>query len=126
MRPEARAILAAAPTPADAAQLTVPQLRALLRKAGRRNRIDTDAARLHEVFRAPQMRQPPLVEDAMGRQALALLRQLDAACAAAADLEQAVTESLGHPGNLGGHETWEDAGSWRHSGNTRMSCANAR
>ena len=34
--------------------------------------------------------------------------------------------SLGHPGNLGGHETWEDAGSWRHSGNTRMSCANAR
>jgi len=33
---------------------------------------------------------------------------------------------VGHPGNLGGHETWEDAGSWRHSGNTRMSCANAR
>jgi len=49
MRPEARAILAAAPTPAGAAQLTVPQLRALLRKAGRRNRIDADAARLHEV-----------------------------------------------------------------------------
>jgi len=98
MRPGARAILAAAPTPAGAAQLTVPQLRALLRKAGRRNRIDADAARLHEVFRAPQMRQPPLVEDAMGRQALALLRQLDAACAAAADLEQAVTESFNlHP-----------------------------
>jgi hypothetical protein len=94
MRPEARAILAAAPTPAGAAQLTVAQLRALLRKAGRRNRIDADAARLQEVFRAPQMRQPPLVEDAMGRQALALLRQLDAACAAAADLEQAVTESF--------------------------------
>jgi len=98
MRPGARAILAAAPTPAGAAQLTVPQLRALLRKAGRRNRIDADAAGLHEVFRAPQMRQPPLVEDAMGRQALALLRQLDAACAAAADLEQAVTESFNlHP-----------------------------
>ena len=30
----------------------------------------------------------------MGRQALALLGQLDAACAAAADLEQAVTESF--------------------------------
>jgi transposase len=97
-RPEARAILAAAPTPADAAQLTVPQLRALLRKAGRRNRIDAEAARLHEVFHAPQIRQLPLVEDAMGRQALALLRHLDAACAAASDLEQAVTESFNlHP-----------------------------
>jgi len=44
------------------------------------------------------MRQPPLVEQAMGRQALALLGQLDAACAAAADLEQAVIESFNqHP-----------------------------
>ena len=33
---------------------------------------------------------------------------------------------LGHPGNFGGHETWEDAGSWRHRRSTRMSCANAR
>ncbi len=34
----------------------------------------------------------------MGRQALALLRQLDAACAAAADLEQATMESFNqHP-----------------------------
>ena len=44
------------------------------------------------------MRQLPLVEQAMGRQALALLGQLDAACAAAEDLEQAVTESFNlHP-----------------------------
>ena len=44
------------------------------------------------------MRQLPLVEEAMGRQALALLRQLDAACAAAADLEQAAIESFNqHP-----------------------------
>jgi len=31
-----------------------------------------------------------------------------------------------HPGNLGGHETWEDAGSWRHRRGTRTSCVNAR
>ena len=44
------------------------------------------------------MRQPPLVEQAMGRQAQALLGQLDAACTAAADLEQAVIESFNqHP-----------------------------
>ena len=44
------------------------------------------------------MRQPPLVEQAVGRQALALLRQLDAACAAASELERAATESFSqHP-----------------------------
>jgi Transposase/Transposase IS116/IS110/IS902 family len=98
MRPEARAILAAAPTPADAARLTLAQLRALLRKAGRSRGIDAGAQRLREAFRAPQMRQPPLVEQAMGRQALALLRQLDAACASADDLEAAAIGSFNqHP-----------------------------
>jgi Transposase/Transposase IS116/IS110/IS902 family len=97
-RPEARAILAAAPTPAGGATLTLSQLRALLRKAGRRRGIDTEATRLHAAFRAQQMHQLPLVEQAMGRQALALLGQLDAACAAADDLEQAVIESFNqHP-----------------------------
>ena len=44
------------------------------------------------------MRQPPLVEQAMGRQALALLRQLDAAATAASDLEHAIVESFNqHP-----------------------------
>ena len=89
IRPEARVILAAAPTPADAARLTLAQLRALLRKAGRSRGIDAEAARLRDAFREEQMRQLPLVEQAMGRQALALLRQLDAACTAAADLEAA-------------------------------------
>ena len=66
---------------------------------GRRSRgIDTEAARLLDAFRTEQMRQLPLVEQAMGRQALALPGQLDAACAAAADLEHAVTESFNlHP-----------------------------
>jgi transposase len=98
MRPDARAVLAAAPTPSDAAKLTLTQLRALLRKAGRSRGIDTEATRLRDAFRAEQMRQLPLVEAAMGRQALALLGQLDAACAAAASLERAATESFNlHP-----------------------------
>jgi transposase len=98
LRPEARAILAAAPTPADAARLTLTQLRGLLKKAGRSRGIDAEAARLRDAFRIPQMRQLPLVEQAMGRQALALLGQLDAACAAADDLEQAATQSFNqHP-----------------------------
>jgi transposase len=98
MRPEARIILAAAPAPADAARLTLAQLRALLKKAGRQRGIDKEAQRLREAFRAEQMRQLPLVEQAMGRQALALLGQLDAACASAADLEHATVESFNlHP-----------------------------
>jgi transposase len=98
MRPEARTILAAAPTPGTAAALTLSQLRALLRKAGRSRGIDKEAQRLRAAFRTEQMRQLPLVEDAMGRQALALLRQLDAACASADDLEHAAIESFNqHP-----------------------------
>ena len=98
MRPEARTILSAAPDPATAARLTGAQLRSLLRKAGRSRSIDAEAARLRDAFRAGQMRQPPLVEEAMGRQALALLRHLDAACASAEDLEQAAVESFNqHP-----------------------------
>ena len=98
LRPEARIILAAAPTPADAARLTLAQLRALLRKAGRQRGIDKEAQRLRGAFHADQMRQLPLVEQAMGRQAVALLGQLNAACAAASDLEHAATESFNlHP-----------------------------
>jgi transposase len=97
-RPEARVILAAAPTPAAAAALTLSPLRALLRKAGRSRGIDAEATRLRQAFRTAQMRQLPLVEQAMGRQAQALLGQLDAACTAAGDLEQAVIESFNqHP-----------------------------
>ncbi|MEV7595775.1 IS110 family transposase [Kitasatospora sp. NPDC089797] len=89
-RPEAREILKAAPTPALAARLTRTQLAAALKRAGRKRGIDTEAERLREVFRADWAHQPPLVEDALGRQMLALLSQLTAACTAADDLAQAV------------------------------------
>jgi transposase len=98
MRPEARVILAAAPTPAGAAKLSVAQLAALLKKAGRVRGIDAGAQQLREALRKEQMRQLPLVEQAMGRQTTALLRQLEAACASASDLEQAAAESFSqHP-----------------------------
>jgi transposase len=96
--PIARVLLATAPTPERAAKLTRAQLRSLLRKAGRKNTIDAEADRLHAALRIPQIRQPPLVEQAMGRQTLALLRQLEAACLSADDLAQASTEAFeAHP-----------------------------
>ncbi|MEU3343374.1 IS110 family transposase, partial [Streptomyces sp. NPDC006668] len=96
--PVARVILAAAPTPERAAKLTRTQLRSLLKTAGRQRGIEAEADRLREAFRLPQMRQLPLVEEAMGHQTAALLRQLDAACISANDLAKAAVESFGaHP-----------------------------
>ena len=92
--PQARAILAIAPTPAHAARLSKARVAAALRRAGRKRGIDRLAADIVERLRVPQLRQPELVEKAMGRQAMALLAMLDAACAGADDLEQAATEDF--------------------------------
>src|SRR5688500_381141 len=77
LRREARALLAAAPTPSTAARLTLSQLRALLRRAGLQRGLDAEAARLQQVLRGDYLHHPELVEEAFGQQALALLRQLD-------------------------------------------------
>lgn len=98
MRPEARALLAAAPTPARAARLTRTQLAAILRRAGRVRSLAAQADALHAVFRREELRQPLEVEAAMGQQALSLLRLLDAACANADDLAvQAGQAFAAHP-----------------------------
>jgi transposase len=90
--PEARAVLAAAPTPCAAAKLTKARLRTLLTKAGRRRNLDAWVDRLHATFRADAMRQPVEVENAYGQAALAILHRLDAAVTAAQRLHQATAE----------------------------------
>jgi len=86
---EARVILAAAPTPALAAKLTKTRLRRLLIAAGRQRNIDVRVDRLHDLFAAEQLRQPPRMEAAFGEHARALIMQLDAACRAVEHLAQA-------------------------------------
>ncbi|MFH8789163.1 IS110 family transposase [Streptomyces roseoverticillatus] len=93
-RPEARELLKSAPTPARAARLTRTQIAAALKRAGRQRGIEAEAERLREVFRADWAHQPPLVEDALGKQMLALLIQLTAACTTADDLAEAVEEAF--------------------------------
>ncbi|WP_307665777.1 IS110 family transposase [Streptomyces sp. V1I1] len=97
--PRARVILAAAPTPADAANLTRSQLRALIKRTARpRCGIDTEVERLRNIFRADSLRQLPQVELALGHQAMALIQQLDAACNSVAQLAAATEEAfLAHP-----------------------------
>jgi transposase len=91
-RRDARTILAAAPTPAQAAKLTAARLRRLLIKAGRKRYLDRDVDRLHAIFADTYLHQPPVVENAMGIQLSALLGQFDAACTAADQLAEAATD----------------------------------
>jgi transposase len=95
-RADARTILAAAPTPAQAAALTPARLRRLLLKAGRHRHLDRDVARLRDIFTDTYLRQPPQVEAAMGIQLGALLRQFDAACTAADELAEAAIAHFEH------------------------------
>jgi transposase len=97
-RADARTILAAAPTAAQAAALTPTRLRRLLTTAGRRRYLDRDVDRLREIFTGTYLRQPPQVENAMGIQLSALLRQFDAATTAADELaEAAIAHFDQHP-----------------------------
>jgi transposase len=81
------------PPPPRGAALTKAQLRALLKRAGRQRGIQLEADRIQAALRTPQLRQLPQVEDAFGRQTLALLRLLDAACTNA---EELATEATKH------------------------------
>jgi transposase len=90
--PEAGAVLAIVPTPAAAAKLSVSRIAAALRRAGRSRNIDRTFAEIKAELRKPQLRQPLLVDTAMGKQALALLAALDTACTNVEELGDAAAE----------------------------------
>jgi transposase len=72
-------------------KLTPARLRRLLTKAGRRRDLDRDIERLRQVFTDTYLHQPARIENAMGIQLSALLRQFDAACVAAEELAEAAS-----------------------------------
>lgn len=90
--PEARAVLAIAPTPGAAAKLSTNRIAAALRRAGRSRGVDRAAADITAALREPQMRHLAQVEAAMGKQTSALLAALNTACASVDDLGQASAE----------------------------------
>ena len=71
---DALAILGRAPTPALGARLTVTQIRAALKSAGRRRNLDKVARRIQAGLRAAHLSAPPAVEDAYGATVGALVR----------------------------------------------------
>nr|BFE32611.1 hypothetical protein GCM10010200_048620 [Actinomadura rugatobispora] len=95
---DARAVLGIALTPTAAADLPRTRITAALRRAGRQRGIDQLARRIQQALRQPQLHQPPLVEQAMGEQARALLAVLDAERDNVDRLGQAVAEAFAqHP-----------------------------
>jgi len=57
-------------------------------------RLDDTATRIHDALHRTQLQQPPLVEQALGRQASALLATLNIECANADELNSAAAEAF--------------------------------
>lgn len=68
------------------------QTQAALNRANRQRGIEAKAERLREVLRDEWAHQPQLLEDALGKQMLALVIRLEAACAATDQPAKAVQE----------------------------------
>ena len=90
--PVAREVLTVAPTPDHARRLRRTTLRAAVIRAGRQRGIDAEVERILTGLRREQLRQPLLVEHAMGQQALAHLRALTTAADNADCLQTAMTQ----------------------------------
>ncbi|GAB3167621.1 IS110 family transposase [Amycolatopsis stemonae] len=97
-RAEARAVLAAGPTPRTAARLDAVELCHILDGAGRTRLRMNRALHLQAAFAEPVILRPPAVEAAMGAEVLAYLGQLDQACATASELADQVEAAFdSHP-----------------------------
>lgn len=91
-------VLAAAPTPALARELSPDQIRRLLRAAGRVGVRTSEVQRLHRTFATEQLHQPPAVEDAMGEAVRAIVTTLTATQDAIDGLEAALAARFdNHP-----------------------------
>jgi hypothetical protein len=91
---DARAVLAIAPSPADGLTVSKARIETALRRSGRQRRISSLAASVLAALRVPQLRQDPMVEQAMRTETLVLLGVLDAICASVDQLAAALTEAF--------------------------------
>jgi hypothetical protein len=95
---DARAVLAIAASPAEGLTVSKARVETALRRGGRQRRNGSLAASIVAALRVPQLRQDPVVEQAMGTETLALLGVLDAVCDSADQLAAALVEAFAqHP-----------------------------
>lgn len=71
--PDAVAVLARAPHPDQARQLSVAQIRTVLKRGGRQRNLDTRAADIHQALRGPQLAALPPVAAAFAATTHALI-----------------------------------------------------
>ena len=96
--PDALAVLALAPTPAQGRSLSRSKIASALRRAGRQRNIDARAEQIQTALRAPQLEQPPLIAEAFGVTVSAYVTLLSASIAQVASLEGQLEQSFGqHP-----------------------------
>jgi len=91
---DALAILAIAPSPAEASRLTIPQIRAALKKRGRKRNLDQRASEIHQVLRATHLQAPAPVAAAFGattRSAVSIISEIQTQITG---LEATLTEAL--------------------------------
>ena len=95
---DAVGILAKAPTPAQAARLSVAQIRSALKAGGRQRNIDVRARELQKLLREPHLETAPIVAEALGattRSQTAIIVELNRQITVlAAELDQAFSS---HP-----------------------------
>ena len=70
---DALAVLAVAPTPTLGRGLSQSKIASALRRGGRQRRAEERAGEIQAVLRAPQLEAPPVIADAMGTSAKALV-----------------------------------------------------
>lgn len=87
-------MLALAPSPVEGLRVSAARIETALRRGGRQRRVATRAAGIVAALRTPQLRQEPVVEQAMRTEILALLSVLDAVCDSADQLAAALAEAF--------------------------------
>ncbi len=90
--PDALAVLAKAPAPELGRRLSTTQIASALRRAGRRRNVEGRAAAIRDALRAPQLAAPPLIADAYGDTAKALVAVITALSGQIDELESALAE----------------------------------
>ena len=92
------AILGRAPTPSQGTRLTVTQIRAALKTAGRRRTLDATARKIQQGLRRAQLAAPGPVEDAYGTTVASLVRIIAETNRQITELEETLHTRFGeHP-----------------------------
>ena len=91
---DAVGVLATAPGPREAARLSLPQLRAALRRGGRKRNVEGRAAELRAAFRTEQLAVPATVSRAFAAATRAAVDQIDAINRQIAELEAELAASF--------------------------------